>query len=116
MQRPGADPVNMQMEDFLCDFCAQPWHDTRPLVEGHRGACVCGRCLAVAYTEVVLMGLSTPAAEGEACRLCLEALAGQPHWRSPLDADAIACTRCIKQSAGVLHKDPDVPWRKPTLA
>lgn len=112
MQRPGADPENMQMGDILCDFCGRAWTEDVPMVEGHRGSCICGRCLTVAYTETALHGQRT-AAPGAACTLCLEVRDG-PAWASPTSAEAVACLRCVKQSAGVLVKDADSGWRKPT--
>ena len=43
----------MTMADFLCDFCRREWTEDSPMVEGHHGSLVCGRCLTVAYIEVV---------------------------------------------------------------
>lgn len=103
----------MQAEDFLCDFCEQRWSEDRPFVEGHRGSCICGNCLTLAYAALVHLRAGDPASEGEACTLCLEPKAGEPHWRSPLEPSRLACVRCVKQSAGVLHKDPETPWTKP---
>lgn len=118
MQRPGADPENMQPADFLCDFCGQPWSDDRPLVEGHQGACICGHCLTIAFTELAITKIGEPAQPGEKCCLCLEEGRDDPHWRSPVfdgeGEDAkVACRRCIKQAAGALHKDRDIEWSKP---
>jgi len=124
MHRPGVDPDHVSMTDVLCDFCQRSWTDEIPMVEGHQGACICGRCLAAAWVELVhLRGGAPPADAGGAwtCRLCLEGpedrrSEGRSHlagWPSPIDPDAIACGRCVKQAAGVLHKDPDWDWRKP---
>jgi hypothetical protein len=118
MHRPGTDPDNMTMEDILCDFCGQPWTDARPMIEGHRGACVCGNCLSIAYAELVLHKLSDEPNEGEACCLCREEGRPEPHWRTPLfegEQTKIACRRCVKQAAGALHKDKDTDWSKPRL-
>ena len=112
MHRPNIDPENMTMEDFLCDFCHQAWTEDRPFVEGHRGACVCGKCLSLAYTELVHLRVGDPPHPGEGCALCLENERDDPHWRSPV-TDALVCRRCIKQAAGALHKDKDIPWTKP---
>ena len=104
----------MQMEDILCDFCAQQWTMERPMVEGHRGACICGNCLTIAWTELIDHKLSDEPAEDEACCLCRETGRTDPHWRSPIDDTKLACRRCVKQSAGVLHKDKDIAWTKPS--
>lgn len=107
------DGTPERMEDILCDFCGSSWTDDRPMVEGHRGSCICGRCLSVAYAEVVVAGvgdrpeplpsgmtvsdlipgapdLRDPAHAGpavEPCCLCLESGRDEPHWRSPLHDD-----------------------------
>lgn len=109
MHRPGADPEQMTMADFLCDFCRKPWDDRRPMVEGHQGSLVCGDCLKVAYVEV-LIGKS--GRTGAMCRLCLEE---RPElmWQSPLDESACACARCIRQAATAMAQDPDAGWSKP---
>ena len=52
MHRPGADPVDLNPEDFWCDFCRRPWSDQVPFVEGHRGSCICGNCLSMAWIAV----------------------------------------------------------------
>lgn len=98
---------------FLCDFCHQPWDDDRPMVEGHRGSLICANCLSIAYTEMVHLKLGSPVESDTPCLLCLEHGRDDPHWRSPVVEDAIACKRCLKQSAGVLQKDPDYNWQKP---
>lgn len=114
MHREGANPENMQLEDFLCDFCAQPWAEDRPFVEGHRGACICGKCLTLAFADLAVYFVSDQPKDEELCTLCLEAKPDAPHWRSPLHDDKIACVNCVKRAAGVLHKDPDTEWAKPT--
>jgi hypothetical protein len=114
MQRPGTDPDNVQMSDILCDFCHRAWTEDQPFVEGHRGSCICGQCLAMAYRQIA-MNESSAAAEpppGLSCALCLEAIVG-PAWRSPAYPDAAVCRRCVKQAAGVLHKSPEFKWSKP---
>lgn len=111
MHRPDADPANMQLADFLCDTCHRAWDGQFPMVEGHQGALVCGNCLTIAYTEVVLNDLDAAPA-GVSCRLCLEER-DEPHWLSPVDDEAAVCRRCIKQAAGRLHKDADWEWTKP---
>lgn len=113
MHRPGADPMAMEMADFLCDFCHQPWTDDRPMIEGHRGACICGPCLSIAYAELVLHKVDDPPQGDETCVLCLEPKPDHTHWRSPM-TEKLACVQCVKRSAGALHKDEDINWRKPT--
>ncbi len=120
MRRDAVDPMNEQMEDVLCDYCHQSWTDDRPMVEGHQGACICGKCLTIAYREVAL-GESASAPAEFKCLMCLEGpddrraleRPDEPGWQSPMYPEASICRRCIKQSAGVLHKDPDINWRKP---
>ena len=99
--------------EFVCDFCRMPWQEDRPMVEGHRGSLICAHCLSIAYTELVHLDSGIVPPREKACVLCLENGRDGLHWASPLDEDVIACRRCIKQSAGVLHKDPDIPWKKP---
>jgi hypothetical protein len=114
MRRPGCNPLDVQMSDVLCDFCAREWSESLPMVEGHQGSCICGDCLREAYRSVVLG--DAPAAGQVRCALCLEERA-DPSW-APQDgpgaaAGARACRRCVKQSAAVLQKDPDLGWRRP---
>lgn len=123
MRKPGTDESNVQMSDVLCDFCHRQWTRDIPMVEGHHGSCICGKCLTVAYTEVVVYERSAAPPDFK-CTLCLEdaddrAAMNRPSeagWQSPLHPEAAVCRRCLKQSAGVLHKDPDTDWTKPTRA
>ena len=120
MRKPGTDESNVQMSDVLCDFCRREWTEDIPMLEGHHGSCVCGRCLTVAYTEVVLNGNDSAPAEYK-CPMCLEAnadrealdRASQPGWRSPLNEEAVICRRCIELAATSLDKDRDFDWKKP---
>ena len=98
---------------FTCDFCRQPWSQDRNMVEGHRGALICSNCLSIAYSEVLYLKLNAPVAKDEPCILCREHGRDDPHWRSPVYEQSVACRRCLKQSAGVLHKDQDINWQKP---
>jgi hypothetical protein len=111
MRKPGTDEENVQMSDVLCDFCHSEWTEDMPLIEGHHGSCVCGRCLTVAYAEVVLHDANS-GPSGYKCTLCLEERA-DPAWQSPAYPEAVICRRCIKLAAGALHKDKDFNWRKP---
>lgn len=111
MQREGANPLDMQAEDFLCDFCGRAWDGAFPMVEGHQGSLICGECLAFAYREI-LIDDAPNAPEGSRCTMCLEHR-DEPAWRSAACGHAVICRRCCKQSAGRLAKDPDVVWRRP---
>ena len=121
MRKPGTDENNVQMSDVLCDFCHAEWTEDRPMIEGHRGSCICGHCLTIAYSEVVLHG-QDPGQGDYACMMCLEGpqdraavgRAGEPGWRTPAHGDAAICRRCIKQAAGALTKDTESGWKKPT--
>lgn len=113
MHRPGADMENAGPEDFLCDYCHHHWSDDRPMVEGHRGSLICGKCLTVAYREVVLGGGGVGPSSGAACALCLQTNPTR-HWVSPLDENVLACVSCIEKSARMLAKDPDSDWTPPT--
>jgi hypothetical protein len=109
MNKPDADGNLV----FCCDFCGCAWDEGRPMVEGHRGSLICGNCLSIAYMELVHLDTGITPAREHACVLCLENGRDGLHWVSPMNEEVIACRRCIKQSAGVLHKDPDSPWNKP---
>jgi len=120
MRKPGTDENNVQMSDVLCDFCHREWTEDIPMIEGHHGSCICGRCLTVAYSEVVV-NQANAAPEDFACTLCLEGpedreamdRPSEHGWQSPMYPDAAVCRRCIKQGAGALHKDKDTAWSKP---
>lgn len=114
MQRPGCDPNNVQMSDILCDFCHSQWVEELPMVEGHHGSVVCGKCLTVAYRGVVQAGVNTTPA-GYTCTMCLEQRA-DPAWQSPMYPEAAICKRCINQAAGALSKDPESGWKRPERA
>jgi len=112
MHREGMDEANAQPEDFLCDFCHNHWAEDRPMVEGHRGSLICAHCLTTAYQQVVNANAGTMLAEREVCLLCL-APTSEPVWASDAYPQSKACRKCIKQSAGVLQKDPTSNWTKP---
>jgi bacterioferritin-associated ferredoxin len=117
MYRPGVDENNVQLTDVLCDFCHQVWHEALPLVEGHRGAVICGDCLRDAYRSIIIDKASLAPA-GSTCLLCLE-VRPDPIWTKPsgpahpTQGLAAACKRCVNQSAAVLAKDKDFNWKKP---
>ncbi len=120
MRKPGTDENNVQMTDVLCDLCRREWTEHVPMIEGHQGSCICGRCLTLAYIEIVQNGQNT-AGSDYACSMCLEAekdraalkRADEPGWRSPANEDAAVCRRCVKLAAGALAKDPESGWKKP---
>jgi len=122
MRKPGTDESNVAMSDVLCDFCHRQWTEDEPMIEGHHGSCVCGKCVTLAYMQVVLNGDSTAPADFK-CPMCLEATAdrealergGEHGWQSPLHDEAVFCERCIKLAADSLHKSKDWGWTKPTL-
>ena len=111
MQRPDANPEDMQVEDFLCDFCGRAWDGAFPLVEGHKGSLICGSCLTVAYAEVVRGDVGS-AAPGYVCTLCLEHR-DDAGWQSPVRDVAAVCARCLRQAGARLEKDPDWEWTRP---
>lgn len=112
MRKPGTDPENVLMSDVLCDFCHTEWTEELPLIEGHQGSIVCGKCVSVAYTQVVLHAQNS-ARPGYKCTMCLEE---RPDiaWESPMYPDAIICKRCINLAAGALSKDKSTGWTRPT--
>ena len=114
MQRPGADPQDMQVADFICDFSGRAWDGAFPMVEGHQGALISGDSLTLAYTALVLDD-GASSIPGATCTMCLEER-DEPAWRSPVRPEAVICRRCVKQAAGRLHKDPDWDWTKPERA
>lgn len=114
MYRPGTDPENVQMSDVLCDFCQSPWTEDLPLVEGHQGSVICGKCVRVAYLQIVLAGAGEPALPGLKCRLCLEDR-DDPSWESPLDGTVRICRRCIEMAADAMEADSDTQWTRPHI-
>ena len=111
MRKPGTDENNVQPSDVLCDYCGGEWGGTLAMIEGHQGSCICGKCLTVAYTEVVMHKLDGSPG-GLKCTMCLE-VRDEAGWLSPMVEDKLICKRCIKQAAGALHKSKDFDWRKP---
>jgi hypothetical protein len=120
MRKPTTNESNVQPTDVLCDFCRREWSDDVPMLEGHQGSCICGRCLTVAYTEIVI-GERDTAPEQFTCPLCLEnaddraALkrGAEPGWSSPTGEVAVICRRCIKMAAKALHRSKDYDWTIP---
>jgi hypothetical protein len=114
MQRPGIDEHNAQPEDFLCDYCGNRWATDRPMVEGHRGSLICGRCLTLAYLEIIVRSAGQNPPPGETCTMCLQEKV-EPHWRTPArEPGPIICRWCIEKSARMLEKDRDTEWSRPT--
>ena len=71
------------------------------------------RALArLAATEGVAADAGGAGGSGHgACRLCREER-DERSWSGALPG-ARVCRRCVRQSAAVLQKDPDLGWRKP---
>lgn len=116
MHRNGANPTDMQTDDFICDFTGKAWDGAFPMVEGHQGSLICGDALRVAFAEVILAGQNSMP-KGATCAMCLE-VRDEPGWQSPVptgerEHGASICRRCIRQSATKLEKDPDWGWTKP---
>ncbi len=120
MHRDGADPERIQPEDILCDFCTRAWGEDVAMVEGHRGSCICGDCLTVAWRAVVEGGLDDapaplddPDAPSWICTMCLEARS-DPAFQSPVRPEAYICRRCIRLAGRALDLDEDHAWNKPS--
>jgi hypothetical protein len=121
MYHPDTDPDNVRPEDVLCDFCRRPWADDVPMIEGHQGSCVCGRCLAVASADLAMGGRAAEPADFT-CSMCLESgrdrqaldRAGEAGWPSPAYPESVICRRCVDLAARTLHRDPDHDWTLPT--
>jgi hypothetical protein len=112
MHKQGIDDNNVQPEDILCDFCGKAaWAQDVPCVEGHQGSVVCGNCLHVAYSELILASSGEPTKEQ--CRMCLEHRE-DPVWEGGIEPIAAICLRCVKQSSAVLQKSKQWDWSKPT--
>lgn len=108
MLKPGADPQRVQMSDVLCDFCTREWTDDLPLVEGHQGGIICGRCL---WTACALLDAGSLATSARSCRMCLEHR-DDPAWESPVVAESVICARCINLGAKSLERDKDYAWKR----
>jgi len=123
MFKPGTDENDVQMSDVLCDFCERVWTEDVPLIEGHRGRTICGRCLSVGYAALVHDAAPTITG-GYTCSLCRESdddraamnRAGEPGWHSPLHEEIAACRRCVKQAAVTLERDDAFDWSRPAAA
>ena len=122
MHRPGADPLDMNPEDFWCDFCRRPWSEQVPFVEGHRGSCICGNCLSIAWIAVETN--DPELVRGEFfCVMSQESTADRaaqnrgddPGWSSPSGSEAVISRKMIRMAAAVLSQDPENNWQKPTL-
>jgi hypothetical protein len=111
VRKPDTDPLDVRMTDVLCDYCHREWTESVPMIEGHHGACVCGRCLSAAYVAVVHAGVDDGKGAFK-CRMCLEDRKDSS-WASPVDEEALICLRCIKLGARALEKDAESGWTRP---
>ena len=111
MFRDGANPDSMDMNDVLCDFCHAVWKEDIPMIEGHRGSCICGKCLRMAWGVVVVNKMNDSSGEAT-CRMCLQERE-DPCYQSPAYEDALICRRCIRMSAHTLQMDDDGEWEMP---
>ena len=89
------------------------------MIEGHRGSCICGKCLTVAWNAVVGAGQDDNPQEtgpdgetGCKCTMCLETRSDRV-FQSPMHTEAFICRRCIGLSARALDSDPDHAWTRP---
>ena len=116
MHKEGTNPDNVQPTDILCDFCGTAWNEQIPVVEGHQGSCICGKCLHVAWDAVVTHKLNDAPPQTEegawACTMCLEPRK-DPAFNSPIREEAFICRRCIRMAGHILDTDPDHDWSKP---
>lgn len=96
------------------------------MVEGHRGSLICGRCLSRAYSQVMVRNQGVVVPEHVACTMCLMNKSGD-YWQSPARVEATPvgvdvhpepgaciCRWCIEKSAGMLAKDAESGWVKPS--
>lgn len=111
MRKPDTNPDNVKESDILCDFCHREWIDSIPMIEGHHGSCICGKCLDVAWSAVVSSNLDD-SIEDWKCTMCLEHRT-DPCYRSPAYEEAFICRRCIRLTAQVLRKDDPESWDAP---
>jgi hypothetical protein len=112
MHREGINENDVKPEDILCDFCGNTsWANDVPCVEGHRGSIICGNCLQVSYSELVLAGKGIPVKDK--CRMCIEHRS-EPTWQGVVEPIASICLRCTKQSASILDKSKEWDWSKPS--
>lgn len=92
-----------------CDFCDARFEDA-PMIEGHQGSLLCGKCLGAAWVELAVLKGGVEH-RGEKCTMCLENR-DEPLWRSPLN-DAAVCIRCVRMAATAMERDPDTDWKRP---
>ena len=111
MFKDGADPEEISMSDVLCDFCGSEWKEEVPMIEGHQGSCICGKCLKMAWQQVVVNRMNDTH-EDWTCRMCLEKR-DEPCYRSPLEETAHICRRCIRMGAHALQSDDPESWDLP---
>ena len=111
MFKDGVNPEEIAMSDVLCDFCGGEWKEEVPMIEGHKGSCICGKCLKMAWNQIVVNRMDDSGSEWT-CKMCLEQR-DEPFYQSPVHEDAHICRRCIRMGAHALRtEDPD-SWDLP---
>ncbi|MBS0198011.1 MAG: hypothetical protein JSR77_14740 [Planctomycetes bacterium] len=98
-------------EFFKCDFCRRAWAEELPMVEGHKGSLICGDCLREAFTKLVVESGGETVPDPVTCALCLLHQEGKHWWKQ--EGGAVACRRCVNQSARILAKDKESGWVLP---
>ena len=111
MHRQGSDRTTSNRGTSSATSANGPWEMDIPSIEGHHGSVFCVECLEQAWDRLVVEKEEIPSDPEWKCCMCLESNDG-PWWQSSL-REARVCRRCVKQSAGVLHKSKDWDWKKP---
>ena len=111
MFKDGANPEEIEMSDVLCDYCHGHWREEIPMIEGHQGSCICGKCLKMAWSQVVVNRMNDSDDEWT-CRMCLEKR-DEPCYQSPVQSDAFICRRCIRMGAHALRTENAEGWDPP---
>ena len=111
MFKENSNSDSMEMSDVLCDFCRREWTEDIPMIEGHHGSCICGKCLNVGWASVIENEMDDTI-PGWKCTMCLEHRK-DPCYRSPAYEEAFICRRCIRIAAQALRKENLDDWEAP---